>query len=212
MRILALLLYLIFTTQKASALVWQFSLGYGFGLGEATSKNAGRALRSSSVSFPVLLNPSAEVGSENLRFFVDVAISYSPALGGVDLLVSTVGSRYFLFRPVDGLPGERIVAIGSRAWFLPYISASAGASQYSSLIRDRDGLTQKVTATALGGAMGLGLDFPLNSLLSGKTLYENEQGFIAFLEGRFMTFLLGTTQPTLETNLLNIFCGARWRF
>jgi hypothetical protein len=197
----------------AEASVFAVSAGYGFAAGTGTSVSAASAVpRESEVVFPMMFNGSLDWGSESLRMVLDGYVSYSSALAGVDLALWSVGVRWFPLNAMKGTSGESAVALASDSYALPYVLAAGGISQFSSVIRDRDGLLKEVSANSLGGFGAIGADIPLDAFLANKPRYEGFSGLVFYTEGRVMAHLLPITTPSLTTLLVSGVVGVRWRF
>jgi hypothetical protein len=198
---------------SAEGSVFAISAGYGLASGSATSVSTTSAgTRTSSVSFPTMFNGAVELGSEGLRLVLDGYVSYSSALAGIDLALWSVGGRWYPLNTIEGKPGDAIVASASKSLFLPYVAGFGTISQYNSIVRNRDGLLTKVTASSLGGAGAIGVDIPLNMLISDKPTYDSSWGGVFYSELRFMAHQLPTTSPSLTTSLFSGLAGLRWRF
>ncbi len=203
----------IVATQKAQATVFSVTAGYGYAMGSATSvSTTSTGTRTTSVSFPTMFHAAMDMGNESLRFVLDGCASYSPALAGVDLSTWSVGGRWFPLNVISGKPGESVVAVASQSLILPYILLGGSYSQYNSIIRNRDGLLTKVTATSLGAMGSIGVDVPLDALISNKASYDSFWGATLFAEARVMANELPITSPSLTTTLIAGLAGVRWRF
>lgn len=211
-QILSVFICMFSFTERASATVFQVSLGYGLGGGTAKSISSLRAEMVSQVVFPMFLNLSAEVGSENLRVLADGVVNYSFDKGLVDLSLWSVGARYFPLNYIEGERGNSVVSVGTTRFFEPYVTGAFTISTFVSETRDSDGLLQKVQANTLGGYVGVGMDLFLLQILSSGERFVGDSCPVLFLEGRFQDHPLGISQPTLETMLFSGFSGVRWHF